>query len=362
MTEFIPPASTFIELPSPFVMRSGESLHGARIAYETWGTLNDAKDNAILILTGLSASAHARSSEANPDKGWWEPMIGAGKAIDTERFFVVCINSLGSCRGSTGPASINPATNETYRLSFPNLTIEDAADAAAAVLDALSIEIAHTVIGVSMGGMTALALVCDHPHRVRNLIDISAAATALPFSIAVRSLQREAIRLDPNWCNGEYSDETYPEYGMRMARKLGVISYRSALEWDGRFGRIRLDSDDGNGDPFGMEFEVESYLEGHARRFIRDFDPNSYLYMSRAMDWFERTPCLSKVDLDNALVIGVQTDILFPVQQQEQIATLIAASGTPTQFLSLPSPQGHDAFLVDYPRFSPAVGDFLKNL
>lgn len=362
MTEFIPPNSQFIALPSPFTMRSGESLHEARIAYETWGSLNDARDNAILILTGLSASAHARSSEANPAKGWWEPMIGDGKAIDTSRFYVICINSLGSCKGSTGPASINPSTGEPYRLSFPNLTIEDAADAAVAVLDALNVATAHTVIGASMGGMTALALACDHPSRVRNLIDISAAATALPFSIAVRSLQREAIRLDPNWNEGNYTDASYPESGMRMARKLGVISYRSALEWDGRFGRIRLDSDDGDDDPFGMEFEVESYLEGHARRFIRDFDPNSYLYMSRSMDWFERTPDLTQVQLYNALVIGVQTDILFPVQQQEQIATSIAASGTPTQFLSLPSPQGHDAFLVDYPRFIPAVQNFLETL
>lgn len=360
--EFIPAGSQFAPLPSPLTFRDGRSINGARIAYETWGTLNADASNAILILTGLSANAHAAATDTDPTPGWWEPMIGSGKAIDTDKWFVVCVNSLGSCKGSTGPASVNPDTGTQYRLDFPNLTIEDAADSATYVLDHLGIEVAHVVIGASMGGMTALALACDHPHRVRHLIDISAAATALPFSIAVRSLQREAIRLDPLWSGGNYTDETYPESGMRMARKLGVISYRSAIEWDGRFGRVRLDSDTDDDEPFGMEFAVESYLEGHARRFVRNFDPNSYLFMSRAMDWFERCKDLQRVKLQSALVIGVQTDILFPIQQQEQIAELLAKSGAPTQFLSLPSPQGHDAFLVDYDRFIPAVRDYLVRL
>ncbi|MEF2155942.1 homoserine O-acetyltransferase [Luteimonas sp. FXH3W] len=362
MMEFTPAGSLFAPLPSPYTFRDGRSIEGARIAYETWGTLNAQASNAILILTGLSANAHAAATDANPSPGWWEPMIGSGKAIDTDNWFVVCVNSLGSCKGSTGPASMNPDTGTPYRLDFPNLTIEDAADSATHVLEHLGIETAQVVIGASMGGMTALALACDHPHRVRHLIDVSAAATALPFSIAVRSLQREAIRLDPLWDGGNYTDESYPESGMRMARKLGVISYRSAIEWDGRFGRVRLDSDTDDDDPFGMEFAVESYLEGHARRFVRYFDPNSYLFMSRAMDWFERIEDLQRVQLDSALVIGVQTDILFPVQQQEQIAELLASSGAPTQFLSLPSPQGHDAFLVDYDRFIPAVRDYLHRL
>ena len=301
MTEFIPPGTRYVDLPSPLPMKRGGALHGARLAYETWGTLDTKRGNAILILPGLSPDAHAAANEADSSPGWWEAMLGPGKAIDTDRWFVVCVNPLGSCKGSTGPASINPATGNTYRLDFPDLSIEDGADAAHHVVQALGIERLACVIGNSMGGMAALAYLLRHPGA-RAHINISGAAHALPFSIAIRSLQREAIRLDPEWNNGAYDDAHYPESGMRMARKLGVITYRSALEWDGRFGRVRLDQsrqeqdrrDDE--DPFGLEFEVESYLEGHARRFVRNFDPNSYLFMSRSMDWFDLaeycgTPC-----------------------------------------------------------------------
>ena len=195
-------------------------------------------------------------------------------------------------------------------------------------------------------------------------------------SIAIRSLQREAIRLDPKWNNGDYDDDRYPESGMRMARKLGVITYRSALEWDGRFGRVRLDSDRRDDeDPFGLEFEVESYLEAHARRFVRNFDPNCYLYLSRSMDWFDlgestRTEpgdgatarSLARLRIERALAIGVHTDILFPLQQQRQIAEGLRAGGVQADFLPLESPQGHDAFLVDIDRFGPAVAGFLGPL
>src|SRR5690606_24140054 len=203
---------------------------------------------------------------------------------DTDRWHVVCINPLGSCKGSTGPASVDPQRGEPYRLAFPELSIEDGADAGRALLHALGIDRLACVVGNSMGGMNALAFLARHPGIARAHINISGAARALPFSIAIRSLQREAIRLDPNWNEGHYGDDRYPESGMRMARKLGVTTSRSALEWDGRFGRVRLDSDRRDGeDPFGLEFEVESYLEGHARRFVRNFDPNSYLYLSRSM-------------------------------------------------------------------------------
>ncbi|WP_119718064.1 homoserine O-acetyltransferase MetX [Cognatilysobacter tabacisoli] len=377
MTEFIPPGSRFIDLPSPFPMKRGGALHGARMAYETWGTLNAAGDNAILILTGLSPDAHAASNADDPSPGWWEAMLGPGKPIDTDRWFVVCANSLGSCKGSTGPASVNPDTGALYRLTYPELSVEDGADAAVHVVRALGIERLACVIGNSMGGMVALALLIRHPGLARTHINISGAARALPFSIAIRSLQREAIRLDPNWNNGDYDDDRYPESGMRMARKLGVITYRSALEWDGRFGRVRLDSDRADEDPFGLEFEVESYLEGHARRFVRRFDPNCYLYLSRSMDWFDAGECcgdgrahsdadtrraLASIRLDRAMAIGVHTDILFPLQQQQEIADGLAAGGTDARFVPLESPQGHDAFLVDIGRFGPAVAGFLADL
>ena len=376
MTEFISPGTRFAALPAVFPMKRGGALHGARMAYETWGTLNAAGDNAILILTGLSPDAHAASHADNSEPGWWEAMLGHGKPIDTDRWFVICVNSLGSCKGSTGPASIDPMTGQTYRLSFPDLSVEDGADAAMHVVRSLGVVRLACVIGNSMGGMVALSLLQRFPGTAHSHINISGAARALPFSIAIRSLQREAIRLDPNWNNGDYTDEAYPEAGMRMARKLGVITYRSALEWDGRFGRVRLDSDRRLGDdPFGLEFEVESYLEGHARRFVRRFDPNCYLYLSRSMDWFDlgeacstgqsHGTCeqgLSRLQLDRALAIGVHTDILFPLQQQQEIADGLLAGGVDARCLPLPSPQGHDAFLVDIARFGPAVREFLDSL
>ncbi|AKK64348.1 homoserine O-acetyltransferase MetX [Xanthomonas oryzae pv. oryzicola] len=398
MTEFIPAGTLYHALPSPFPMKRGGVLHQARVAYETWGTLAADRSNALLIVTGLSPNAHAAANQSNPEPGWWEAMVGPGKPINTARWFVVCVNSLGSCKGSTGPASVNPATGALYRLTFPDLSIEDVADAAADVVRALGIAQLACLIGNSMGGMTALAMLLRHPGIARSHINISGSAQALPFSIAIRSLQREAIRLDPHWNGGHYDDAHYPESGMRMARKLGVITYRSALEWDGRFGRVRLDSEQAEDDPFGLEFQVESYLEGHARRFVRFFDPNCYLYLSRSMDWFDLAEYvddkpaadmgidssgadalpaaaksetgvsttatvlagLARIRIARALAIGANTDILFPVQQQEQIADGLRAGGADARFIGLDSPQGHDAFLVDFARFGPAVRDFLQ--
>ncbi|HEY0230523.1 MAG TPA: homoserine O-acetyltransferase, partial [Dokdonella sp.] len=308
-------ARRYFDLSSPFAMKRGGALTGAHVAYETWGTLNAARDNAILILTGLSPSAHAASNAADASPGWWEEMLGAGKAIDTDRWFVICANTLGSCKGSTGPADDNPATAEPYRLDFPELTLEDAANASYELVRGLGIERLACLLGNSMGGMTALGYLVQHRRSARAHISISTAPQAQPFAIAIRSLQREAIRLDPNWKNGHYDDAHYPEAGMSIARKLGVITYRSAMEWNGRFARIRLDPEKRDDDPFGREFEVESYLEGHARRFVRHFDPNSYLYLSRASDWFDVAEYgqgdvqagLARIRIAKALVIGVST-------------------------------------------------------
>ena len=367
MSEFIPPGTRFFALPSPFPIKRGGALAQARIAYETWGILNPEHSNALLILPGMSPSAHAASSADNPEPGWWEAMVGPGKAIDTNRWFVICINALGSCKGSTGAASINPATGELYRLEFPDISMEDIARAAHALVQGLGIEKLGCLVGCSMGAMAALAYLQQFPGSAQRHINISGAAQALPFSIAIRSLQREAIRLDPAWNQGQYDADNYPESGMRIARKLGVVTYRSALEWDGRFGRVRLDSERREDDPFGLEFEIESYLEGHARRFIRQYDPNCYLYLSRSMDWFDLgeatgtdvVQALAQLDIARTRVIGVTTDILFPVQQQEQLAEGLRQGGKQAECLALPSPQGHDAFLVDFARFIPAVSEFL---
>ncbi|MFM8354402.1 MAG: alpha/beta fold hydrolase, partial [Gammaproteobacteria bacterium] len=212
------------------------TLTEPQFAYECWGELNAARDNAVLIFTGLSPSAHAASSSADPSSGWWEDMLGPDKPIDTSRYFVVCMNSLGSCFGSTGPASVNPATGRIYRLDFPVLHLEDIARAGVALLDHLGVHALHTVLGASMGGMTVLAFAMLFPNRARGLISISAAARSLPFAIAIRSLQRELIRSDPAWLAGAYAPGEGPVEGMRLARKLGMISYRSADEWTERFG------------------------------------------------------------------------------------------------------------------------------
>lgn len=363
-------ARRYSPLSSPFAMKRGGALINASLAYETWGTLSAARDNTILILTGLSPSAHAASNQDDSSAGWWEDMLGPGKYIDTNRWFVICVNTLGSCKGSTGPASINPETGEIYRLDFPDLSLEDAANAAHELVRDLGIERLACLLGNSMGGMTALAYLALHPLSTRAHISISTAPQAQPFAIAIRSLQREAIRLDSNFNLGHYSDDHYPETGMSIARKLGVITYRSAMEWVGRFARIRLDSDDREDEPFGAEFQVESYLDAHAKRFVRSFDPNSYLYLSRASDWFDvaeygdgnaRT-ALQKIQIERALVIGVSTDILFPLSQQEEIAEGLQAGGAEVNFVALDSPQGHDAFLVDIPRFGAAIEGFLATL
>ena len=345
-------------------MRRG-SLDSPLIAYETLGDLNAARDNAVLVFTGLSPSAHIASSPADPSAGWWEDMVGPDKPIDTNRYFVICVNSLGSCFGSTGPASLNPTTGGHYRLDFPVLCVEDIANGGALVLDHLGVDVLHTLVGASMGGMTALAFAMQHPERSRGLLSISSAGRSLPFSIALRSLQREIIRTDPAWENGQYNLAKGPVGGMRLARKLGMITYRSAAEWSERFGRERATQEPPKDHPFGIDFEVESYLEAHANRFIGGFDANCYLYLSRAMDLFDAADHggslqqgLRRLRVERALVIGVTSDFLFPLHQQEELATVLKSFVSNLEFKRLPSIQGHDSFLVDMDRFRPAVASF----
>ena len=352
-------------------MKRGGQLDRARLAYETWGTLSNGRDNAILILTGLSPDAHAAASPENPAAGWWEGMVGPGKPVDTDRWFVICVNSLGSCKGSTGAASASPHRDGTYRLDFPELSIEDIADAAAFASRSLDIETLACVIGCSMGGMTALSLLARHPGLARAHINVSSAVHALPFALAVRSLQREAIRQDPNWRNGNYTSDCYPQAGMAIARKLGLITYRSAGEWQSRFGRSLLDPNYTEEQaPHGPEFAIERYLEKHAKRFLHGFDPNAYLYLSQSIDRFDlgkaadgcADRALTQISLERALVLGTETDILFPLSQQRQIADGLRAGGVSTLFAALDSPQGHDSFLVDIPMFGAPVAAFLSTL
>ena len=362
-------ATRYCPLPSPFRMRRGGQLHEAVVAFETWGALNDARDNAVLILTGMSPSAHVATHPDDPAPGWWEDIVGPDKPIDTDRWFVICVNSLGSCRGSTGPASVNPATGQTYRLDFPDLTLEDVALAAHEVVKSLGVGKLHSLVGPSMGGMSALAYALNVAAGADHLLLLSTAPHSLPFSIAIRSLQRELIRSDPDWDEGRYEGNRWPVAGMMLARKLGMTTYRSAREWRQRFGRTRVPESERDAKPFAPEFAVESYLAHQAERFVTGFDPNCYLYLSRAMDWFDTADYggdvaagLARIKARSAMVIGVETDLLFPLEQQEEIAEGLRDGGVATQFVALPSIQGHDAFLVDTQRFGKAIAGFMAGL
>jgi len=347
-------------------MWRGGVLHGARIAYETWGTLNGARDNALLLFTGLSPPAHAASSEKDPSDGWWQGMVGPKLAIDTERYFVVCVNSLGSCFGSTGPASIDPATGRSYRLSFPDLSVEDIARAGFETVRSLGIERLDTVMGPSLGGMVVLAYAAMFPQSAGRLVCISGTMAAAPFAIALRSIQREAITRDPDWRNGNFSADRPPLTGQRIARKLGTVTYRSAAEWQLRFGREPIRADMASSDPFASEFAVQGYLESLAQRFVNVYDANCYLYISRSMDRFDLTKpgdpvaLFRRAGLEGALVIGVQTDLLFSLTEQQAIAGALEAAGVPTRFSPLPCIEGHDAFLVDLDAFGAEIGGFLR--
>ena len=365
------PATQLALLGEPLRLYRGGVIDNPVVAYETWGTLNAARDNVILLFTGLSPSAHAASSPADPKPGWWEPMIGPGKAIDTSHFFVVCINSLGSPYGSSSPASVDPDTGRPYGISFPEVAVEDIARAGHEALKTLAIERVACMIGPSLGGCTVLAYAVQFPEAVDHMISMSGAASASPFAIALRSLQREIVRSDPAWRGGNYEPGRGPRLGLRLARKLGTITYRSHEEWDQRFGRRRVGGDTtGMSGDFRPQFEVEAYLEHQGQRFADAFDANAYLYLSRASDQFDLAEhgngsladVFAKFRLKSTLVLGVLTDMLYTIDQQRLITEQLRAAGGEVEFHEFPSPQGHDSFLIDYARFEPAIGNFLKTV
>jgi homoserine O-acetyltransferase/O-succinyltransferase len=359
-------ARQYAALSDPLPMWRGGALHGGRIAYETWGTLNAARDNALLLFTGLSPPAHAAASPQDPGPGWWEGMVGPKLAIDTEELFVVCVNSLGSCFGSSGPASVDPATGQPYRLRFPDLSVEDIARAGFETVRSLGIARLDTVMGPSLGGMVVLAYAAMFPGAARRLACISGTAAAAPFAIALRSIQREAITNDPGWMGGQYRADEGPVTGQRLARKLGTVTYRSAAEWQQRFGREPIRADMKSAGPFASEFAVQGYLETLASRWTNAYDANCYLYISRAMDRFDlavhgdAVALFRRAGLEQALVIGVQTDLLFSHAEQQAVAGSLEAAGIPTRFASLSCLQGHDSFLIDLETFGREIGAFLR--
>lgn len=334
-------------LPSPFRFRRGGEIVGGQIAYETWGTLNSAKDNSVLIFTGLSPSAHVASSLADPSAGWWEQIIGPGAALDTNRFHVICVNSLGSCFGSSGPATIDSATGSRYGNQFPEVSIEDIAAGGHVVLAHLGIDKVELVLGPSLGGSAVLAFAALYPERARRLISISGTMAASAYAIALRSIQREAVRNDPI-------------NGLRLARKLGTVTYRSADELADRFGRRPSVA--------GQDFAVQDYLDQQADKFSKSFDAESYLTLSRAIDLFDLSEHGNPADIFkhsgvvSALIIGVEQDSLFKIDEQTQIARAFEAAGVATRLERVDSVAGHDAFLAEQSRFADIIGQWLQDL
>lgn len=334
------------------------------IAYETWGELNADKSNAVIVLAGLSASSHARSSVANMAPGWWEKFVGPGCAVDTNKYFVICPNNLGGCYGSSGPSSINVLTGKPYGTTFPIVTVKDMVNAIFLLLDHLGIDKLYGSVGSSLGGMLSLQSAVSYPERVGRLVTISSCGQSHPSSIAMRYLQRKCIMCDPNWNKGHYYDGAYPKVGMKLAREIGTITYRSGPEWGLRFGRERISEDPPSLCP---TFLIESYLEHQGETFSTKFDPNSLLYISKAMDMYdvgEDFPSL-EVGLHRVtcpvMVIGVQTDILFPIWQQRELAAKLQESGNDqVTFYELNSLYGHDTFLLDLNGVGAAVKGFLE--
>ena len=350
------PATELVTIPGLQTLEKGGELNNPVVAMERLGP---ASAPVILIFTGLSPGAHVTSSEKDRTPGWWEFMVGAGKAIDTNRFHVVCVNSIGSCRGSTGPASINPDTGDYYGADFPDITIWDIARLTGLALAEIGLQDIYCVVGPSMGGMIALAWIISYPQRTRHMINISSAMESDPFAIAIRSVQREIIQSDPEFMEGRYAIDAEPLTGMMLARKLGLISYRSTSEWRNRFGR----KEDGTGS------EIESYLQFNADKFCRDFDANCYIKLSQMMNWFSLMDEInSPVDdlaasiLETALVVAVSTDILFPPHQQRELSTMLSKSGIETSYHEIDCPHGHDAFLIDEDNFSTVIYDYLKTI
>eukprot|EP00935_MAST-01C_sp_MAST-1C-sp1_P000438 g438.t1 len=364
----------------PFALDGGSTLSEFDIAYETWGTLSYRKDNVILLHCGMSASSHAKSTPENESAGWWEQFIGPGRPLDTNLFFIICSNNLGGCYGTTGPSSTNPATGQPYGSGFPMLSVQDMVRAQFELLDSMGIETLHASVGASLGGMQSVCAAALFPERVGKFVSISACARSFPGSIAFRYTQRQAVMSDPNWNGGDYygDGQHHPDAGLKLAREIGTITYRSGPEWQMRFGRKRAGSEveDLGRDPQrpltvkGLNFEIEAYLRHQGQKWLNQFDANTMVWISKAMDAFtleqpgpgksgeaalSLEAGLSGVQMP-ALVIGVQTDVLFPCWQQKEIAdTLKKVGNKHVTYYELDAIFGHDTFLLDVNAIGSAV-------
>ena len=365
----VPQTVTFAEPPDEMPLDCGRRLGPITLAYETYGTLSPAADNAVLILHALSGNAHAAGWHAPDDRkpGWWDIVIGPGKAFDTRRYFVVCSNILGGCKGSTGPASVNPATGKPWGLDFPMVTMADMVRAQARLADHLGIGRWLSMAGGSMGGFQALEWTVRYPARVASAILMATSARLGAQAIAFDEVGRQAIMADPNFRGGAYYGGEPPRAGLAIARMIGHITYLSDGRMHEKFGR-RLQDRDRLGYDFRTEFQVESYLRYQGDAFVRRFDANAYLYITKAMDYFDlaegRGSLVEALEAARAafLVLSITSDWLFPTAQSKEIVRALKANGLATTFLELDSPHGHDAFLLPNPALASAVAGFLENI
>lgn len=359
----------FFESPNPLMLRNGSTLTPVDVAYETYGELNEEKDNAILILHALTGSAHAAGRHSPDDSvpGWWDSMVGPNKAFDTNKYFVVSPNILGSCYGTTGPCSVNPATGKPYGSTFPLITISDMVRVQKALIDHLGIERIHSVAGGSMGGMQAIEWALLYPDMVDNIILLATSPRTTPMSIAIHKVGIEAIMSDPNWNNGDYYDSQPPVSGLRVARMIGHITYLSdEIMWK-KFGRETPDREKLLSELKG-KFEVENYLEYQADKFVKRFDANSYIYIMRAMDNYDAAEGYDSLAesfrrIDNSTRVFITSfshDWLFPPYQSREIVDALKANGIDVTYKHLDSPYGHDSFLLEYEKLKKHLDEFFN--
>jgi len=347
---------------------SGESLGPITLAYETYGELNEEHSNTILIEHALSGDAHAAGyhSSQDPKPGWWDDCIGPGKAFDTDRYFVVCSNVIGGCQGSTGPSSINPGTGKPYGLSFPVVTIGDMVRAQCHLMDYLEIDKILAIVGGSMGGMQVLQWAVTYPQRVRAALPLASTARHSPMLIAFSEVGRQAIYADPSWNGGDYYfGQPRPNTGLALARMIGNITYLSDESMKQKFGR-RLQGRERFGYDFDTVFAIESYLRYKGHQFTERFDANSYLYVTKALDYFDLSnghaglaDALSGTAHIMYLVVSFTSDWLYPTYHSKELVSALTAAGADVTYTDLQSTWGHDAFLLEVETMTALISDFL---
>lgn len=347
-------------------LETGDILKTPTIAYETYGKLNKEKSNVILICHALTGDAHAAGwHEGDKKPGWWNIIIGPEKPLDTNKYFIICSNVIGSCKGSTGPSSINPDTGKPYALDFPIITITDMVNAQKILLDHLGISQLFAVVGGSMGGMQVLQWTINYPDMIRNAIMIASGAYSTPQQIAFNAVERRAITEDPNWNKGNYYDKEKPEQGLSVARMIGHITYLSNESMYEKFGRRLQDKKDFSYD-FSNEFQVESYLEYQGASFTKKFDANSYLYMTKALDYYDVRVNNSLEEAfknikSKMLIMSITSDWLYPNDHMEEIVRALRANNVNVSYSKLNSEYGHDAFLIENGQMNYILSNFLSH-